>query len=216
MRIALGAVLVLALVWFVALRPKSQESAAPVTPAAQQAPAEGGTGLTDRPNQAESAVNDANAKNSADEQKAAQTGSDTPSTATPKSDTEAAPKTQSKSKVTPTPKSATTSTDPSAAIIASAQSGNVEVVLFYDPAGSDDQHVFKAVQQVDTRDGTVKVHAYKISEVGKYTALTQDVAVNVAPTLIILSPKLDAWRITGYTDTSEINALVGAIARRFD
>jgi len=58
------------------------------------------------------------------------------------------------------------------------------------------------------------VHAIEIDDVGKYTALTHDVAVNVSPTLIILSPKLKAWRITGYTDTEEIDGLVGAIARQ--
>ena len=210
MQIALAGVLLLAVVWFVALRPKPEEAAPPVTP-----PAQNGTGLTDRPNQAESAVNDANAKNSANADK---TGNEAQSAPAPKTGNETAPQTESKSKVkpTPTPKSGTKSTDPSAAIIASAQKGNVEVVLFYDPAGSDDRHVRAAVQEINTREGTVKVHAYEISEVGKYTSLTQDVPVNVSPTLIILSPKLDAWRITGYTDTAEINGLVGAIARRSD
>ena len=209
MQIALGAVLVLALVWFVALKPKSEDTAT-----TQPTPT---TGITDRPNEAQSAVNSANAKNGAAEQQAEQTGSDTQSggtAAAPKTGSQSASKAESEVQKQATPKSTVKSTDPSAAIINSAKKGNVEVVLFWDPAGSDDRHVRQAVQQINTREGTVKVHAYEISEVGKYTALTQDVAVNVSPTLIILSPKLDAWRITGYTDTAEINGLVGAIARR--
>lgn len=207
MLIALGATVVVALLWFVALKPKPESASTPATPSAQQS----GTGLTDRPDQAQSAVNSANAKNSANEKKAEQTGEATETTqATPQSS--AAPKTEPK----PTNKAvapAKKSTDPSAAIIASAQKGNVEIVLFWDPAGSDDRHVRQAVQEVNTREGTVKIHAYEIDDVGKYTALTQDVPVNVSPTLIVLSPKLDAWRITGYTDTAEINGLVGAVAR---
>jgi hypothetical protein len=209
MRIALGAAVVVALLWFVALKPKPESAAPPATPSAQQS----GTGLTDRPNEAQSAVNSANAKNSANEKKAEQTGEPTPTTqATPQSS--AAPKTEPKQTNKAVPPATKKSTDPSAAIIASAQKGNVEVVLFWDPAGSDDRHVHQAVQEVNTREGTVKIHSFEIDDVGKYTALTQDVPVNVSPTLIILSPKLDAWRITGYTDTAEIDGLVGAVARQ--
>jgi len=211
MLIALAATVVVALLWFVALKPKPESAAPPATPSAQQS----GTGLTERPNEAQSAVNSANAKNSANEKKAEQTGEPTQTTqATPQSS--AVPKTESKSKSTQktAPGAATKTTDPSAAIIASAKKGNVEVVLFWDPSGSDDRHVREAVQQINTRGNTVKVHAVEIDDVGKYTALTQDVSVNVAPTLIILSPKLKAWKITGYTDTAEIDGLVGAVARQ--
>jgi hypothetical protein len=171
--------------------------------------------LTDRPNEAQSAVNSANAQNSAKEKQAEQTGEPTQTTEAAVPQSEAAPKTESKSSPKAAPKSDTKkSSDPSAAIIASAKSGNVEVLLFWDPAGSDDKHVHQAVQQIDTRGGTVKVHSVEIDDVGKYTSLTQDVAVNIAPTLMIISPKLKAWKITGYTDTAEINGLVGAIARQ--
>jgi hypothetical protein len=213
MRIALVAVLALAALWFVALKPKPDSGTPAPAPAGQQ---QNGTGLVDRPNEAQSAVNSANAKNSANEKKADQTGEPTQTTQTTQSavpQSKAAPKTESKSapKIAPATKK---STDPSAPIIASAKSGNVEVVLFWDPSGSDDRHVHQAVQQVNTRGGTVKIHTIAIDDVGKYTALTQDVAVNVAPTLMIISPKLKAWKITGYTDTAEINGLVGAIARQ--
>lgn len=210
MQIALGAVLLLAVVWFVALRPKPESGAPAPTPAAQQ---QNGTGLTDRPNEAQSAVNSANAKNSANEKKAEQTGEGTQTTqATPQS--QAAPKTESKSsQTTAPPATAKKSTDPSAPIIASAKKGNVQVILFWDPSGSDDRHVLQAVKQINTRNGSVKVHTIEIDDVGKYTSLTHDVSVNVAPTLMILSPALKAWKITGYTDTQEINGLVGAVAR---
>jgi hypothetical protein len=212
MRIALGAILVFALLWFVALKPKPESGAPAPTPAAQQ---QNGTGLADRPNEAQSAVNSANAKNSANEKKAEQTGagSQTTQQATPQS--KAAPKAESKSSQKAAPGATTKkSKDPSAPIIASAKSGKVEVVLFWDPSGSDDRHVRQAVQQINTRNGTVKVHAIEIDDVGKYTALTKDVAVNVSPTIMIISPKLTAWKITGYTDTSEIDNLIGAVARQ--
>jgi hypothetical protein len=221
MRIALGAVLVLALVWFVALRPKSESGTAPTpaTPptAAQPNSSDKGTGLLDRPNQAQSAVNSANAKNSANEQKATQTGAGASTTAsTPQTPAQTGKQTAPPAKVQPAPrpKSTPKSTDPSAAIIASAKRGHTEVMLFWDSAGSDDRHTRAALQQVNTRHGTVKVHAIPIKDVGKYTAITADVKINVSPTIVIISPKLQAWRITGYTDTGEINGLVGSIARQ--
>lgn len=213
MQIALGATLVLALLWFVMLRPKTEEAVPPATPAAQQS----GTGLTDRPGDAQSTVNSANAQNQANADKAAQTGeaqTSTQSSSQSSSDTQSSQQTAPQSKPTEKVKPTTKSTDPSAAIIASAKKGNTEVVLFWDPAGSDDRHVRAALQEVNTREGTVKLHAVEIKDVGKYTALTQAVKINTAPTLVILSSQLNAWRITGYTDTAEINGLVGAIARQ--
>src|SRR5215213_9140822 len=94
MRIALVAVLALAVLWFVALRPKP-ESGAPAPTAAEQQ--QNGTGLTDRPNEAQSAVNSANAQNSAKEKQAEQTGEPTQTTQAAVPQSEAAPKTESKS-----------------------------------------------------------------------------------------------------------------------
>lgn len=215
MQIALGAVLVVALLWFVMLRPKTEEAVTPpVTPAGQQAPAADGTSLTERPADAQSAVDDANAQNQANADKAAQTGSDTQSGGQSSADTQSSQQAAPKPEATDQVKPATKSTDPSAAIIASAKQGNTQVILFWDPAGSDDRSVLAAVRGVDTRNGTVKVRVVEIKDVGKYTALTAAVKIDIAPTIVILDSKLSAWRLTGFTDTREVNGLVGSIARR--
>lgn len=214
MLIALGATVVLALVWFAMLRPKSDETT-PVTPVEQS---QDGTSLTDRPNDAQSAVDSANSANSANEQKATTTGSDSQTGSQSQSGAGSSSKSTEQKAQAPGAKvqEPAKSSDPSAAIIASAKKGNTQVILFWDPSGSDDQQVRRAVNDVASRNGTVKIHAIHIKDVGKYTALTQDVKISTSPTIVILSAKLDAWRITGYTDTYEINGLVGAIARRAD
>ncbi|HWI21271.1 MAG TPA: hypothetical protein VNT22_01510 [Baekduia sp.] len=219
MLIALGATVAIALLWFVALRPKDEAAAPVATPAPQavQTTTTGtGKSLLSRPEQAQQAVGAANQASSAAEEKANAVGQDQTSAQSQSQTTASTPSSTTKADATPPAQSGTANaadSDLSAPIIAAAKRGTLQLVLFYDKAGADDRFVRRQLQDVDRRGGDVKVRVVPISRVGRYKTLTDTVKVEVAPTLVFISPKLTARTITGYTEAGEINGLIGAILR---
>ena len=221
MQIALGATLLVAVLWFVALRPKGEESTAPAPApapqAAEQSSSDGGTGILSRPDQARKAVDSANQKNQSNADKANGTGEQqAPATSQPQAGAKSQPSSKSsasKEQAAADIKKAAAAEDPSLPIIAAAKKGTVQVVLFWDPTGSDDRFVKSQLQYVNRKGGKIGVRAVYVQDVGKYKALTDVVKVNSSPTVVILSQKLVGRAIVGYTEQGEINGLADAVLR---
>ena len=85
-------------------------------------------------------------------------------------------------------------------------------LLFYNPAASDDLAVKAELAASATRRGVVKV-AVPVTDVAKFTMLTDSVPVSSSPTLVMIDRSGSASTINGFADRFEIaqrlNALVG-------
>jgi hypothetical protein len=77
-------------------------------------------------------------------------------------------------------------------------------LLFYNPPASDDQAVKKELAAVPTRSGRVVKLAVPLNELPSYTAVTQQVPVNVSPTLVVIARDGQAGEIVGFADKAEI------------
>jgi hypothetical protein len=84
----------------------------------------------------------------------------------------------------------------------------VLALLFYNPGGADDQAVRQELGIVSAHRGKVFKLAVPLSEIGSYTAVTDQVPVNVSPTLVLVAPNGQADEIVGYTDPFEVEQRV--------
>jgi hypothetical protein len=191
--IALGGVLLLAVVWFVALRPKPVSvSDTPLAPI-QAVP------------QAQAAA-DASAAANAGVQ-AATGAAAAPAATTP------AP-----AGSTPAPQTATPATAGKAAtqterrldgsIVREMRGGKVVVVLFWNPEASDDIATRGALRDVHSHGGKVAVHVVPISDVARYPSITQGVTIAQSPTTLVIGAKRHARVITGLSDPAELTQAV--------
>lgn len=78
-------------------------------------------------------------------------------------------------------------------------------LLFYNPVAADDQAVKQELASVPGHKGKVVKLAIPLSQAAKFTAITQQVPLNVSPTLVLLSPTGKATEIVGYSDSLEID-----------
>jgi hypothetical protein len=241
MQIALVAVVLLAGMWFTVLKPKPAADApvAAATPAAPAPSAEssqpvapGVKGLATAVDKAKGAAATSDAAN-AKIQSATGGNASTP-TATPtaaKPATAAAKPAAAKAvkhtaaKATPTAKAvkpgtkaaATTaagsSVDPSGRLLAYLAKGKTLVILF-EGQGADDQAARTAVHQTAKADPKHVVSAYiPITDVGKYEAITSDVQVLAAPTILVIGTDGKATPLTGYVDAGVVRQAVGDARR---
>lgn len=238
-RIALVAIVLLAPLYFLVLRPKDNSAAPPpatpvavapatTTPTASSGPtAPGVKGLSSAVDKAKNAAATSTSSAAATDAAAtAATGSaasdagaatatkpatpsTTPSPAASAPGTPAAPATTT----SPTPSKAATGGDPSAPILTGLAHGRTEVVLFASRTATDDKAVRRAVQAIDRRGGKVQVRVVPIGRVGDYEAITRGVDVAQAPTVLVIGRKKEAHTIVGYTTTAELNQLVGDVRR---
>jgi hypothetical protein len=81
-------------------------------------------------------------------------------------------------------------------------------LLFYNPLGADDQAVKKELASVPTHKGQVVKLAIPLDEAANFTAVTQQVPVNLSPTLVLISRAGGATEIVGYSDSFEIKQRV--------
>jgi hypothetical protein len=84
-------------------------------------------------------------------------------------------------------------------------------LLFYNPAASDDVAVKAELAAAATRPGVVKVAA-PVTDVAKFTMLTNTVPVSSSPTLILIDRGGNASTITGFADRFEIAQRLNALA----
>jgi hypothetical protein len=241
MQIALAATLLLAVVWFVALRPKpstdggsgaAPATAAPHTTAAGAGAAPGVAGLKGAIDKAQGAV----ATASGDAQRAAQSSADG-----------AAPAAAAGSAATGHPASPATSAHgaassvaapvggragvrthaggaPSAHPRAGGQVGAVQAALrqhkavaiaFVDPGTADGRSVGQEMGHVSRFGGRALALAVPLSQLSAYDFITNAVQVTVAPTVVIVDRRGRATTIVGFADGGEIEQrLADALATR--
>jgi hypothetical protein len=206
-RIAIVALLAVAVLWFAVLRPKSGGDAAPATP-----PAPGVTGLANDVSKAKGAVDASNAGAAA-----TKAAADAAAGAT-------APQPATTGKPAPAPKAAKPSKpakpglaadaapgDPSRPLLADVDAGKVVVALFWNKNGSDDRATRNALRAVNRHHGKVVTTAIPVSEVGKYEAITRGAQVLESPTVLVIGAGGKARAITGYTQAQEIDQAVSNI-----
>lgn len=185
MRIALGAVLVFAALWFVALKPKPvEEVAADPAPAAQSATpaAESSTPAAAEP---------------APEPEAAKP-------AEPAKSEPAAESTKTASKPKPKAK-AKTGADK---VLADLDAGRTVVLLVWDGKSADDRSVRRAVARVDRHAGKVRTHVASLKQLSRYEAITKGVPITGSPTVLVIDAERQARVISGLTVKGEIDDAV--------
>jgi hypothetical protein len=198
-RIALVALLVVGGLWFAVLRPK------PATDTATTAP--GTTGLANDVAKAQGAAAASDAAAGADSTSAAPAA-----TATPQSDANApAASGQPNKAAKPGLAAQAVAGDPSRGVLTAVDKGKVAVVLFWNGKAADDRATRKALTAVDRHRGKVVTRAIPIADVGKYEAITRGAQVLESPTVLVIGAGGKARSITGYTQASEIDQLVGAV-----
>jgi hypothetical protein len=179
-----GSVAFLAL-WLVALKPSSSST----------------TGNSGGLGQYQSAINKAhqaaatsNAASAAEGGTVATTATSTGAAARP----QAAPRTVShpvKVHVTPnTP----------AAVAHALATHKVVALLFYNPAATDDNAVRQELATVPTHAGKVVKMSVQVSRLARYSLVTNQVPVQVSPTLVLIDKQRQASTIVGFADRFEI------------
>jgi hypothetical protein len=86
--------------------------------------------------------------------------------------------------------------------------GKVLALLFYNPAGTDDQAVRQELGAVPTHRGKVVKLALPLSQLAAYSVVTQQVPVQVSPTLVLIDRARQASTIVGFADRFEISQRV--------
>jgi hypothetical protein len=229
-RIALVALVVIAPLYFLVLKPKSDTAApvaatpaavAPAAPASTGPAAPGVKGLTTAIDKAKGAVA-TQARSDAATQAATGASAAKPAATAVKPAAAAAAKPAAAATAKPAvaaakPAHAATtpaaSADPSAPILAAIDRGHTEVILFAGSSATDDRAVRAAVRRIRRHRGKVDVHVVPISRVGRYEAITRGVTVQQAPTVVVIGAKKAARTIVGFTTTAELNQLVGDVRR---
>jgi hypothetical protein len=75
----------------------------------------------------------------------------------------------------------------------------VLALLFYNPAGPDDQALKQELTAVPSHRGQVVKLAIPLNDAASFTAVTQQVALNLSPTLVLISRTGEASEDVGYT-----------------
>jgi hypothetical protein len=200
-RIGLGALLVIAAVWFTVLKPKDPAA----EPATSQAP--GVTGLAADAGAAKGAATASDASATAT-QAAANAAGTSPATTGTASTAGTAATTRSTTASKPKATSVAEG-DPSAPLLRALDRNHAVVLLFWDRRASDDAAVRRAVTAVDRRGGRAVVKAAPIRDVGRYRAITHGVQVLDSPTVLVIAPGRTARPIVGLTTTDELDQAVG-------
>ena len=209
--IALGATVALALLWFVALKPKPVSiDATPlaptqVIPQATQAAAAAGAATA----QTQAASGAAGQATTAAPAPAATTDAPAATTAAP-AVTTAAPAAGA-----PTAARSESSTRRDGAILRDIHDGKVVVVLFWNATAADDIATRGALRDLDLHGGKVAVHIVPIGRAGNYPAITQGVTIAQSPTTLVIGHGRRTRVIAGLSEPRELAQAVGdALAGR--
>jgi hypothetical protein len=81
----------------------------------------------------------------------------------------------------------------------------VLALLFYNPAAPDDRAIRQELAGVATHGGRVFKLAIPLNEIGRYTSITEELPVNLSPTLVLVAPDRQTDEIVGYADPFEIS-----------
>lgn len=190
MRIALGAVLVFAALWFVALRPKPVEEVAsdPVPAVETATPAPSGT----------SSGTSGSGSGATAETSSAATPAQADAATPAKTDAEAKADTAAK----------TSGGAGAKAVLADLSAGRTVVLLVWDGKSADDRSVRRAVSRVDRHGGKVRTHVVRVSKLSSYEAITKGVPITESPTVLVIDKERQARVISGLTVKGEIDDAV--------
>ena len=117
-----------------------------------------------------------------------------------------AERTKASASVAPTPQA--TPASELSTIKAALSDHKAVALLFYNPAAADDQAVRREMSSVPSHRGQVVKLEIPANEAGNFTSVTQQVPVNLTPTLVLISRSGDASEIVGYSDAFEIDQRV--------
>ncbi len=202
LRIALAAILVLAAVWFVALRPKGADD----EPAAVTAP--GVEGLTNSVAKARGAKEAADASVARTEQAV---GGVDESASGSGSATQSGSKTSASSGKSGSAATAGSKIPgPAGKLVTALDRGKVVVLLFRNKS-ADSAHVARVVRGVYKREGIVVTEIASVKDVADYSVFTNRTSVSQAPTTFIIGPTRRAKVIAGYTSTGEVDQAIGDV-----
>ncbi len=235
MQIALGAVLVFAVLWFVALRPKEEAiepvAATPATPAqTPKADAGGAQAETALGKTVESAKNAGASADAAVKARDNMTGeeADTSTAAQPSAPAAQAPaatqqtgaavvksgspvagkKAANKAKVSAAQKDAD---DVIRAIKRDLKARRAVVVLVYSPKGKEDKVLKDRIKNdIARRRGKVKTYYINVSDVGRYDGLLAGLSLGQTPSTIVIAPSNEAKVLGGITSTERIDRLTSS------
>jgi hypothetical protein len=191
--------------WLVALKPSSSTSAA----------TSGGLGQYQAAiNAAHNAVKTAAKAGPAQgavKNTAATTPAPTTATATPAAATPAATTQPSKPAVAARPRHLARATANRISVVERAlRSHKVIALLFYNPAAADDRAVKRELAAVTRDRGAVVKLTVPLSELARYTVVTNQVGVSSSPTLVLIDPARQATTIVGFADRFEISQRVAS------
>lgn len=206
-RIALGAVLVLGVLWLLVLRPGGDDTSSEPLP---QAP--GVQGLSTAVDSATQAAGQANADAAAAGAKADAAAGDSTAASVPTTAPNGTTATAAQTTPAPgAPAPEVPAGDPSGPILRQVARGKVALVLFTRPGAADDELVRTELERV-RRHGIVR-RVVDIEDVAKYPALTVGVKISQAPTLLVIGRDRTARTIVGLTDRREITQAIGDARR---
>jgi hypothetical protein len=84
------------------------------------------------------------------------------------------------------------------------KANKVVALLFYNPRAADDKAVKAELAVVPVHGGRVVKLAVPLTELARYTVVTNQVPVSVSPTLVLIDPDQQAATIVGFSDRFEI------------
>jgi hypothetical protein len=187
MLIVLAATIVLAALWFVALRPKTAQVAdTPAAPVTAIAKAKAGAAAADAANADPARGADGAAVARAPEAKPAASAAAKPA-------------------VKP---AAADASRRAAAVVRDISRGKVVVLLFWNAEGADDVATRGAVRGLSSYGAKVAIHVVPISRVGEYESITRGVTVNQSPTTLVIDRKRRSRTIVGLSERGELRQAV--------
>ncbi len=89
-------------------------------------------------------------------------------------------------------------------VLAALAAHKTLALLFFNPAAADDRAVARELRTIPGHGGRVLRLAVPISELSNYGAITNQVAVSTAPTLLLIDRRHTATTIVGYASAFEI------------
>jgi hypothetical protein len=84
------------------------------------------------------------------------------------------------------------------------RAGKVIALLFYNPAAADDRAVRRELAAVPGHGARVLTLAVPLSELARYTIVTNQVPVDGSPTLVVIDHAHKATTVVGFADRFEI------------
>jgi len=91
---------------------------------------------------------------------------------------------------------------------AALRAHKVLAILFYNPAGVDDEAVKHELDSIPTYRGRVVKLVVPVSQLSRYTAITTQITISTTPTLVLVDRNLQASLVTGFASRFEIATLV--------